>query len=65
MADFCKQCSTEIFGEDYKDLCGITKEEDTKAGQYAVVLCEGCVNCLVDHTGTCVSAYCEKAHGAL
>lgn len=59
MADFCKQCSIELFGEDYGDMAGIT----TRPGVCARVLCEDCGMTLVDHTGTCVSAYCLKKHG--
>ena len=51
MADFCKDCSIRIFGEDMgdlKDLC--------KSGEFVWVLCEGCGTpsqffILVDHTG--------------
>ena len=51
MADFCKQCSIEIFCEDFGDMAGISTPEDTAKGFYARVLCEGCGLILVDHTG--------------
>ena len=51
MADFCKQCSIMMFGEDGQDLADISTEEETKAGLYARVLCEGCGFIFVDHTG--------------
>lgn len=63
MADFCKQCSLDIFKEDFKELAGITKPEEQVAGQYAVVICEGCGPTLVDVDGACVSAGCMKKHG--
>lgn len=34
MADFCKQCSEKLFGEDFGDMANIADE--------ARVLCEGC-----------------------
>lgn len=37
MADFCKDCSIELFGEDFKELANIARE-----GEAAYVLCEGC-----------------------
>lgn len=52
MADFCKECSIEIFGEDFKDLANINTPEDSDKKLYAYVLCEGCGPILVDHTGT-------------
>lgn len=52
MADFCKECSIEIFREDFKDLANISTPEDTEKGLYAHALCEGCGFILVDHTGT-------------
>lgn len=51
MADFCKECSEEIFCEDMGDLAGLTTEEMTLNEEYAHVLCEGCGDILVDHTG--------------
>lgn len=54
MADFCKLCSEDIFGEDYGDLKGLSSVEDTAKGMYAVVICEGCGPTQVDHNGVCV-----------
>lgn len=62
MSDFCKQCSIELLGEDYKDLAGLSTEEDTANGLYVQVLCEGCGVVQVDHEGACVSPYCTE-HG--
>lgn len=63
MADFCKQCSEEVLGEDFGDLAGITQPHDTERGLYVEVLCEGCGPTEVDHTGKCVSSHCMKEHG--
>ena len=62
MADFCQQCSIELFGVDHKDLAGLSSEEDTKEGLYCVVLCEGCGAIQVDHRGKCVTVGCLKQH---
>lgn len=67
MADFCKQCSIELFGEDFGDLRGIsptklTKEDiDKKMGW--VALCEGCGFIIVNDEGTCICPKCEKHSG--
>lgn len=37
MSDYCKQCSIEIFGEDYKELANVCKKFEL-----AQVMCEGC-----------------------
>lgn len=60
MADFCKQCSLEHFGHDFKDMAGLTTPEDVAIGMYAVVLCEGCGPVQVDEDGSCISEDCEK-----
>lgn len=60
MADFCQQCSIVNFGEDYKDLAGLSTEEETTKGLYPLVLCEGCGAIQVDHTGKCISEDCMK-----
>lgn len=51
MADFCKTCSIETWGKDHGDLANLSTEQDTNEGLYAVALCEGCGDILVDHTG--------------
>lgn len=57
MADFCKQCSIDIFMEDYGDLRRIAEE-----GDKAYVICEGCGPTLVNHDGECIGD-CDKKHG--
>lgn len=56
MADFCRQCSIEIFGSDFKELAGLCKEDEV-----AGVICEGCGYTYVDHNGCCVDA-CEGSY---
>jgi len=63
MADFCRQCSHDMFGQDTGDLANISKVEDTNKGLYALVICEGCGLIQVDHTGSCVSEDCYANHG--
>lgn len=58
MADFCMQCSERLFGEDMKDLAGITKPEDWAKDLASVVICEGCGHIQVDPEGRCVSEDC-------
>lgn len=60
MADFCKQCSEEIFDKDYGDFKGIITEKQSKEGYAMPVLCEGCGPTYVDHEGKCIGIYCIK-----
>jgi hypothetical protein len=62
MSDYCEQCSTAIFGEDFGDMAGLSTEDDTNKGLFPVVLCEGCGAIQVDHTGKCVSHDCIEKH---
>lgn len=66
MANFCLQCTTDLFGEEYakkNDFVGVSSPSDTEMGLYVTVLCEGCGPCQVDHTGRCVSKDCHERHG--
>ena len=65
MAEFCKQCSEELFGEGFGDLKGITKQEDFEKDLYCVVICEGCGITQVDPEGKCVCDVCLKNHGLI
>jgi len=65
MADFCKQCSIENFGEDYGDLAQLRPEVKLEDGEGFAVLCEGCGSALVIHDGTCIARYCDKEHGLI
>lgn len=51
MADFCKECSIEMWGTDTKDLPGLITPEEVAEGLGAVVICEGCGVIRVDHEG--------------
>lgn len=62
MADFCKQCSLDLF-DSSGDFVGITTEEDERNGLYAVVLCEGCGPIQVNSKGECISVDCYEKHG--
>ena len=57
MSDFCNQCDPDLAG-----MAGLSTEEDTKAGLFPIVLCEGCGLIQVDHLGNCVSEDCEGDH---
>jgi hypothetical protein len=63
MADFCRQCTAEIFDQYCGDFVNITTLEDWRSGKAAVVLCEGCGPIQVDPSGNCVSEDCLKKHG--
>lgn len=63
MADFCQQCSLELFKEDLGDLAGLTEARSTELGTYASVRCEQCGQTFVDHLGRCV-ADCLEHHAS-
>lgn len=65
MADFCMQCSLELFQIDFGDLAGMSTREDTYKGLFCFALCEGCGPIQVDHEGRCVSPDCTEFHGAV
>lgn len=64
MAEFCKQCSIELFGKDYEEFKGLTSQKDWEDEMACVVLCEGCGPILVDPEGRCISKDCFKKHDA-
>lgn len=53
MAEFCKQCSIDHFGEDFGDFKGIggTDAKPLEEGYGYSVLCEGCGPILVNKEG--------------
>ena len=59
MADFCRNCSLNMFDKDFQELADISTEADTESGIYAVVLCESCGPIQVDHRGVCVTSDCR------
>jgi hypothetical protein len=63
MADFCKECSIELFGKDFGDLAKLLAESEYTATIGASALCEGCGDFIsVDYEGNCRSTVCPK-HG--
>jgi hypothetical protein len=63
MADYCQQCSTAIFGKDFRELADITKPADWEKGMAVITICEGCGPIQVDPDGRCVSDDCmENGH---
>lgn len=65
MADFCSDCSKEVFGEDFEDHAGLTTDKDTARGIFARVICESCGPILVDHHGNCrvhIHAWVDGVH---
>ncbi len=62
MADFCKQCSEELFGEDFKELAGLGDGAKLEPGNGWEALCEGCGLIIVNEAGECIKPYCPK-HG--
>lgn len=62
MADFCKQCSISMFGEDLRDLASIGTGALGEGEGWAVI-CEGCGPTLVNDEGECIVDDCmEKGH---
>ena len=51
MSSFCGQCSIEVFGEDFKELAGITTPEEFSKGLARKALCESCGLISVDPDG--------------
>lgn len=64
MADFCKQCSIDMWGEDTGDLANLGPVDTLKPGEGWQALCEGCGPTIVDNEGTCIAYYCDRQHGA-
>jgi len=64
VADYCQQCSIELFGEDHRELAGLGPEGQTLEPGYGwSVLCEGCGPTLVDDDGKCI-AKCDLNHAS-
>lgn len=60
MADFCKECCIDMWGEDTKDLAGLSTEEDTHKGLLVTSICEGCGPIMHDHEGYRVTKKWEE-----
>lgn len=63
MADFCKQCTEELFQVGHNDLSNLVSAEEEAEGYMATVLCEGCGPIQVNREGKCLSHDCDKKHG--
>ena len=63
MADFCKQCSEELFGEDFKELANLLPAEQYSDTIGAIGICEGCEGMVFDINGKCVDHSCSKHKG--
>lgn len=76
MADFCKQCTIDIFSPH----CGDAEDNDAAWGKWkgyenepritpdgkpywVVVLCEGCGYAICLPDGTCINTKCDSKHG--
>jgi len=63
MADYCKQCALKMFGDDTRDLAGLSTADHTKRNLFVPVICEGCGFIYVDHEGNCQGGEaCEQHH---
>jgi hypothetical protein len=63
VADFCKQCSIELFGKDFGDLKPSPERAAAlKDDEGYLEICEGCGVTMVGREGECVYKYCDK-HG--
>ena len=64
MADFCQQCSLEMFGMDVRELAELGPKGSVLPPEHGwTALCEGCGPTLVDQDGKCIAAYCPE-HGS-
>lgn len=55
MADFCQQCSEELFDRDYNDLANLGDlNVPLQEGEGYPVICEGCGFIRVDRAGQCL-----------
>ncbi len=54
MADFCLECTEELFGQQYarvNDFRNLISKEEYERDYVMRVLCEGCGWIIVDHNG--------------
>ncbi len=56
MADYCAQCSEELFGKDFRDLA--LHHADERAVHIAI--CEGCEGNVFNKWGECIDQECTK-----
>jgi hypothetical protein len=64
MADFCRQCALELWGEDQEDLAHFGKGKPPLEPGYGYpCICEGCGYIRVNDLGECLEDDClRKGH---
>jgi hypothetical protein len=62
MADFCRDCSLEMFDKDFRDLACLGDGSKLQPGMGWHCICEGCGFILVDDDGVCIDGRCIR-HG--
>jgi hypothetical protein len=60
MADFCRQCSLDHFGQYFGDLSDLGHPKRAEPGMGWTARCEGCGPIVVDDEGHCLSPDCVK-----
>lgn len=65
MADFCRDCSIDTFGDDYRDLAfhDWQPPKVLEPGEGYPCTCEGCGVTRVDGDGVCLGGCLVAAHG--
>lgn len=63
MADYCQQCSVDLFGKDFRELAGLGRGKKLDAGMGWTAMCEWCGLTLVDDEGRCIAPQCTR-HGS-
>lgn len=65
MANFCYDCSIDMFGDEVtNDFAGLVDKDLVKKGYALPVLCEGCGDIMVDHLGKKVGTIDEIVNEA-
>lgn len=66
MADFCRQCSIEVWGEDFGDLANLGPKDyrALEPDEGWAALCEHCGPTLVNNAGECLPGCCLVDHAA-
>jgi len=61
MAEFCRQCNWELWGEEPSDLDHFGQGKPPLEEGYGYpAICEGCGFILVNDTGSCITKNCLK-----
>jgi hypothetical protein len=64
MADFCRQCSIETWGEDMPDLANLVYPKPHPPTYHVRALCEGCGPCVVNEDGVCQGNCLNPQHNS-